>query len=288
MEIDMSHYGLPPLYIGANVGASWSDGKVDELEAPVLLMDEKIAEMHAMLARGETLPTYDDPKAVWADEISHFALRQVEKEIRENNYTTMAECYKNIRIMKYSRHFNVTRVIEGKEKSCSFDNNVIQLLLDRNNTADSVWANFEDYTTNMDLVKFKPTSAAKQSTVLPDDKNGFLEVLREHIQYDRELQVLTLRLVDMDSKFLTILDSILVDRTALSYFRENQQFCNVKVYIGDSYEHQVKFKGLLSGFMPTIKDLMETHIRGEDYLPFQNVADRVGNTLLKETFEQEA
>lgn len=283
MEIDMSKYGFPPLYVGANVGTSWSDGKADELEAPVLLMDEKIAEVEAKLARGEELPTYQNPKEIWGNEISYFALRQVEKEIRENNLKTIGECYKNIRIMKYARHFEVEREIDGKVKSVGFDNNIITLLLDGTHTAESIWANFEEISTTMEIVKYKPSNAGTVAVELPDDENSFLELLREHIRFDRQKRVLHLKLVDMDSKFLSILNEILVDSTALNNFRSDQVFCNINIEIGEDYNHYVKFRGLLSGFMPTIKDLMTVHLRGGDYSPFEHVATQVGDTLLKES-----
>lgn len=115
MEMDLSEHGFPPLYIGANVGYSWKDGKADELEAPVYLMDEKIAEIDAMLERGEELPTYDDPKAMWKEEINKFVLRVLKEESKKgykdketgevHEIKTYSDAMKNPRLAKYSHHF---------------------------------------------------------------------------------------------------------------------------------------------------------------------------------------
>jgi len=115
MEIDLSEQGFPPLYIGANVGNTWKDGKVDELEAPVYLMNEKIAEIDAMIERGEELPSYDDPKQMWEDEINKFALRVIKEEMQKGyrdketdevkTIQVYSEALKNPRLAKYSHHF---------------------------------------------------------------------------------------------------------------------------------------------------------------------------------------
>lgn len=105
MEMDLSKYGFPPLYIGANVGYCWKDGKEDELEAPVILMDEKIAEVKEMMDCGEELPTYDDPRKMWADEITKFALRVIKGEIQADGVKGLEKAHENGRLVKYSHHF---------------------------------------------------------------------------------------------------------------------------------------------------------------------------------------
>lgn len=123
MEIDLSDYGIPPLYIGANVGYCWKDGKVDELEAPVLLMDEKCAWAMDKFKRGEELPYIEDPRTYWAEEINKFALRVIEEEAQKDGITTLEKAH-TIRILKYGGHFGdsspaiITEVLKrGKEKA---------------------------------------------------------------------------------------------------------------------------------------------------------------------------
>lgn len=108
MEMDFSDEGFPPLYVGGNVGYTWLDGKEDDLEAPVLLMDEKIAEVDEFLAKGnsyEDLPYIEDPKQMWLEEIHQYALRQVEYEQKKNGYTQMDAMLKNGRLVKYASRF---------------------------------------------------------------------------------------------------------------------------------------------------------------------------------------
>lgn len=112
MEIDFSEQGIPPLYVGAVLGYTWGDGTVDENEAPVLLMDEKVAEIEKLMEQGKELPVYDDPKAEWDKEVRKFSLRVIQEEL-ENGYEdketgkikeikTYSDAMKNVRLAKYS------------------------------------------------------------------------------------------------------------------------------------------------------------------------------------------
>src|SRR5699024_6580580 len=83
MEMDFSKYGFPPLYIGAIVGYSWFDGQIDELEAPVYMLNEKREEVNKAIEEGKELPSYDDPKKVWQEDIERFSLRTIEEERSE-------------------------------------------------------------------------------------------------------------------------------------------------------------------------------------------------------------
>lgn len=105
MEIDLSKYGIPPLYVGANVGYCWKDGKVDELEAPVILMDRKCKWAMDKFKKGEPLPAYKDPRKHWEDEISKFALEVISEELKKDKAKTLDEAHKNGRLVKYSHHF---------------------------------------------------------------------------------------------------------------------------------------------------------------------------------------
>lgn len=113
MEIDFSRYNIPPLYIGANVGYSWADGKADELEASVLLMDKKGREIQGLLDKimeekqiGEIeaiqyLPYYPKPRETFFEDIQYFMLEVIKEEVEKNGYTTVEEAYKDQRIFKY-------------------------------------------------------------------------------------------------------------------------------------------------------------------------------------------
>lgn len=113
MEIDLSRYNIPPLYIGANVGYSWYDGKVDELEAPVILMNRKGEEIQDQLNKimeennvtekeaVEMLPRYEDPRGVFREDLVKFSIQVVEEEIKENGYKTVLDVFENDRAIGY-------------------------------------------------------------------------------------------------------------------------------------------------------------------------------------------
>lgn len=282
MEIDMSAYGFPPLYIGANVGYTWFDGKIDELEAPVLLMDEKIAEVEAKLAAGEELEVYEDPRTVWENEISLFALKQVRKEIEENNLTTMDECYKNIRVMKYARHFTTKRRIEkdGVEemKKYSFDNNIISLLLDRSNTVESVWEQLPDLLENMPIID--RVVETKEAVQLPETETGLLAVLREHIQVNRQTQTIHLHLNSSDSNFLAILDSLMIDLKERYLYKLNQDLFKVHVNIpSQQFSHMLPTRVFMGECIVILKDLMVAHLFTGEYNHLRNQASSLKSSL---------
>src|SRR5699024_9186504 len=138
MDIDFSKYGFPSLYIGAIVGYSWFDGQLDDdLEAPVYLLDEKQKEIEEMLERGEELPTYDDPRAVWERDIEIFSLRTIgeeyEKGYKDKETGEMEEIkhnediHFNSRLVNYSGRFGdvsnavILEVVNGDYKEV-YDN----------------------------------------------------------------------------------------------------------------------------------------------------------------------
>lgn len=98
MEIDLSKYNFPPLYIGANVGNTWGAGKVDSLEAPVLLMERKRAE----IAEGKNLDTLSDPVQTFADDLKKFALEMVLDELKSSEITKVEDAIVVPRIIKYA------------------------------------------------------------------------------------------------------------------------------------------------------------------------------------------
>lgn len=116
MEIDFSHWGLPPLYVGGNVGYSWYDGKLDDLEAPVELMDRMVANAQYHIDNNIELKGLEDPRSYWAEEIIKFNLEimdsestlgyidpDFDEEVRVP-IETLDDALKSTRIAKYATH----------------------------------------------------------------------------------------------------------------------------------------------------------------------------------------
>lgn len=82
MELNLSKFNFPPLYIGANVGKSWGDGKKDHLEAPVLLMERMCEQVDAGM-HTEPIPNNIE---VFEQELKMFALEQLKVEIDKMNH----------------------------------------------------------------------------------------------------------------------------------------------------------------------------------------------------------
>lgn len=131
MELDMSEYGFPPFYIGMNIGENWYHGKRDDLEAPVLKMQENIEwsnERIELLEKedpdtplaqkegfSEQFPYVQDPISLWLDDIKEYSLRQVYEErqkgvIKSNGehlpINHLFEAFGNSRLVKYTNYFN--------------------------------------------------------------------------------------------------------------------------------------------------------------------------------------
>ena len=130
MEIDLSEEGFPPLYIGANVGYSWHDGKEEYLEAPVLLMDRQCAWAWEQYRNGLPVDGFEyleDPRKFWEEEITNYAAEQVFKEYhlgyKKDGVVTkiksLNDAHKNGRLLKYANHFNPLRDLFIMEASTS-------------------------------------------------------------------------------------------------------------------------------------------------------------------------
>lgn len=117
MELDLSEYGFPPFYAGMNVGMCWKDGKRDDLEAQVLLMEEMRVAATKHLEDGTPLPDFsmdDDIIEWWLAQIKDFSLRQLVQEVElgyidtEGNrqpINNLDDAHSNPRIAKYSGYF---------------------------------------------------------------------------------------------------------------------------------------------------------------------------------------
>lgn len=117
MEIDFSHWGLPPLYIGGNVGYSWLDGKADHLEAPVDLMDRMVKKATEKLEKNEDFDFLTDPRTYWEKEIIKYNLEVLDtqsktgyldpddpEEKRILPIHNIDDALKSVRIAKYTTH----------------------------------------------------------------------------------------------------------------------------------------------------------------------------------------
>lgn len=113
MEVDLSDTGFPPIYIGMNIGYNWKAGKRDDLEAPVLLMEELIENANYHLDNDIEFEPVADPQEYWLQQIKEYSIRQIVEEGR-NGYkvdgvnkpiTNLTDAYKNPRISKYSDYF---------------------------------------------------------------------------------------------------------------------------------------------------------------------------------------
>lgn len=112
MEIDLSNYNFPPLYIGANVGDTWGDGGKDNYEAPVLLMNRRREE----LAKGMHKEPMENPADEMASELLLFALEQVRVEIEKSGVKTLEEAWHIPRLAKYAGSYlgtNADFAIQG-------------------------------------------------------------------------------------------------------------------------------------------------------------------------------
>lgn len=117
MEIDFSDWGLPPLYVGGNVGYNWHDGKADDLEAPVELMDRMVANAKYHLENNIPMERLEDPRKYWAEEIIKFNLEimdtesklgYIDPDIEDREVripiNNLDDALKSTRIAKYATH----------------------------------------------------------------------------------------------------------------------------------------------------------------------------------------
>lgn len=269
MEIDLSADGFPPLYIGANVGYSWADGKVDELEAPVILMDEKMAEVKELMDKGEPIPTQQDQRQEWLMDIRKFAVNQVKKEIVEKGHKTVEDAHSNARVIKYSRTFNNPDM-------------VVYLLLTQ--SADEVWNKIPKIEAGDEYVWEKTEKVVEVKGVEEEETADTLkEKARKCIKYSKKSQKIRILLEEQDTEFLTILDKMLVTRASMDAFRNDQIYLKVEVQFGkNSDAYEVTQRGLLSGMLKLLLDFLVTHLVGGSYGYYEEKIEDVGTKLLKE------
>lgn len=117
MEIDFSKWGFPPLYVGGNVGYNWKDGKADDLEAPVALMDRMMLNAKEHLTKNEPFEYLEDPREYWREEIIKYNLEVLDTQSKIGYIDPddpeakrilpihdMDDALKSVRIAKYTTH----------------------------------------------------------------------------------------------------------------------------------------------------------------------------------------
>lgn len=117
MEIDFSKWGLPPLYVGGNVGYNWKDGKADDLEAPVALMDRFMEDAKEHLTNNIPFEQLEDPREYWREEIIKYNLEVLDTQSKIGYVDpddpdgkrilpihNMDDALKSVRIAKYATH----------------------------------------------------------------------------------------------------------------------------------------------------------------------------------------
>lgn len=287
MEIDLSHLNFPPLYIGANVGYSWRDGKVDELEAPVILMKEKVDEVNKFLANGNSwrdLPTTNTPKEEWLEEIQKFSLRQVAEEIEKNNIKNIEDFRKAKRAVKYASVFNRGVESLNAENPKKPIKNYISC---ENRVFDLVKTKGVEYTFNhiheyMELedVKYEETNQVKSKGELLEENSEMLnDLVKKHIRINKKDKKILIKLKDLDGSFFTQFDKMVVPYDSVEFFKNDLEHYGIVVEIGKNREN-IKFKRLYKNFFPLLIDLMKTHLVGGNYGDIDDEVSRIGDSLL--------
>lgn len=115
MEVPLDNFGIPTMYIGGNVGYNWLDGKRDELEASVELMNRMMRDAtNRMENTGEEYDYLADPRTYWLHEITKYNLEVIYTEgLRgyEDPFSgemkpihSIDDALKSVRIAKYATH----------------------------------------------------------------------------------------------------------------------------------------------------------------------------------------
>lgn len=181
MEIDFSKWGLPPLYVGGNVGYNWKDGKADDLEAPVELMNRFMEDAEEHLTKHEPMVRLEDPREYWREEIIKYNLEILDtqskigyidpddpEEKRILPINNLDDALKSVRIAKYAAH---DAYVVNKQSKGNF---ILGLVMLKGhefvwNNLDYLLNNGEDFaikTINRAYEKFDAYEDARQSLAL--------------------------------------------------------------------------------------------------------------------------
>lgn len=287
MEIDLSHLGFPPLYIGANVGYNWKDGKDDNLEAPVLLMKEKVDEVNNFLKSGKTwrdLPTTDKPKEEWLEEIQKFALRQVKEEIQKNNICSLSDFRKAKRAVKYASVFNREVMSENPENSekplkfkISNENIIFETVKEKG--VDYTFENIQAILETEDIEFVETVKEKTKGEILQENTEMLNDLVKRHIKVNNQSKKILIKLQEADGGFFTQFNKMVVPYDSVKMFKNDLTDYSIVVEIGNTRE-QIKFKKLFKNFLPLVIELMKTHLVGGNYRDIEDDVIEIGDSLM--------
>lgn len=286
MEMDLEHLGIPPLYVGANVGYSWYDGKVDELEAPVLLMDKKGEEIEKLLESGvspEELPLYEDPREKFYEDIREFMCEVIIEEISKNNYKTLEECHSSQRLMSYGGKY----LEENKETGKKSINLIFQRVLDGLRDSEELYRQLREIEQTEDI-KYE----SKQDEEVVEEKE--LKVEEEVLSIKRRVlqrmrvnnkeKTIDIKLDKFVPGVVSVIEEMLITSDIEDYFKEGSKFYKVSVTVG---EETVRLYGKLFPvfFAKVLEKVLteyEIYLEEGDYSKFGEIINEVGTQNLKE------
>lgn len=290
MEMDLSKYGLPPLYIGANIGTNWGAGQDDDMEMPVMLMEEVMEKVEK-----ENIKYTDDDVSVqdlivqWKTAIEKFAIRQIEFEIIDRKLTDIDEIMEVGRIIKYSKYFEHPKYMIYM---------VYNAVINKVGTVENIQQNYKELLKDGDSYEYVP----KKVKVSEEDKkfykgreipstNNLKENLLKYIHIGKtheldETKTITITCVDSDTKFLTFIENMLVDYSVYrsGVFKDNQQYLDVRIKIDENSDYYYfNQRGILSGMVKLIPKYLLVHLYGiGDYSKTELDIERLGSSLIKQ------
>lgn len=288
MEIDLRRYNIPPLYIGANVGYSWFDGKVDELEAPVLLMDKKGKEVEELLKEIqetknlteieaiEYLPTTNTPREEFAEDIQKFMVEVLLEEIERNNYEDVLSAKDDQRIGSYLKTY--------------YSGDANRLLQELIKTKDSEYV----YSKLEELINSEPLviEEVKESKVIEESMSTIQDKIKRTIHLDKKghNKVMNVYLEEFDKTLYESIRSLVVPYEMLEVFKEDVDYYRLVIH-----DVQDDLRENVSGYIPSffggiIYKLLLEHftkgLKGNDMVDFllNEEYDNIGSKYIKEEY----
>lgn len=284
MEMDLSKFGLPPLYIGAIIGTNWGAGQNDDMEMPVILMEEikKRVEENNIKYTPEDV-SVEDLLAQWQEEINQFAVRQIHYEVMEQKHTTMEECRDNGRITTYSKYFDNPDLM-------------IKLVLDNKDNEEFIqelqlkYREYHEQYPDYEYVKEEVVEEVEVVKGKELEQDNSLKYDLQKVMYINKLYKNdTLHTVHIHTSshsvdLLEVIQAMLVEDDAFKsgIFKDNQHLLRVRIYLDTETPYVIKHKGILSGFIPLLSKFIITDRYGVgSFENAEKVIDKLGTTLIK-------
>lgn len=261
MEIDLSNYNFPPLYIGANVGQSWADGKKDNLEAPVLLMERKRQEVEAGLHQEAS----ENPSEDFANELRQFALEMVLEEINKSGAKTLEDAYNIPRLNKYAGSYlgdDAEFAIKGLLAGESLET-VFSQLGKSDVLGEDYYDEIEDDLEDLDISEDDPTfiNYEKLQNYYEDNKE-LLKLESPHIRKAKEVYNEGYSVMGFDRKLIVRIDTPTegMIRELVAYFDSINvpKGYNVVFQLGHRYK-ETNFKAIKIDRLSII-EIIEKHL----------------------------